>query len=60
MDKAAADVDKLLGPAYEERAKARALGKPFADTNAFHGRFPHSLPDSLRPRPGQLTPQMLR
>lgn len=46
------DVDKLLAAAYEERAKARAQGKPFADASALHGRFPRELPESLRPRPG--------
>jgi len=31
------DVDKLLASAYEERAKARAQGKHFADDSAFQG-----------------------
>jgi len=31
------DVDKLLAGAYEERAKARAQGKHFADDSAFQG-----------------------
>ncbi|KAG1667787.1 hypothetical protein FOA52_010824 [Chlamydomonas sp. UWO 241] len=59
-EKAARDVDNLLQPAYDARIKARAQGKVFADTSAFHGRFPHSLPETLRPRPGQLDAHMLR
>ena len=42
--------------AYEDRVKARAQGKTFSDTSSFHGRFPQSLPESLRPRPGQVSP----
>lgn len=59
-EKAMRDVDKLLQPCYDERAKARMQGKPFADTSSFHGRFPASLPEGLRLRPGQVNPQMLR
>jgi len=59
-DKAVRDVDKLLSGAYEERAKARAQGKPYADASAFHGRFPRDLPESLRPRPGVVSPLQLR
>ena len=37
-DKAVRDVDKLLQEPYEQRAKARAQGKQFADATPFHGR----------------------
>ena len=37
MEKAARDVDKLLATPYEERVKARAQGKPFADDSVFQG-----------------------
>ena len=40
--------------AYEDRAKARAQGKTYSDPAASHGRFPQSLPESLRLRPGQV------
>ncbi|KAF5831048.1 CCR4-Not complex component, Not1-domain-containing protein [Dunaliella salina] len=59
-EKAVRDVDKLLAGAYEERAKARAMGKHFADDSAFQGRFPRDLPESLRPRPGMVSPLQLR
>lgn len=59
-EKAIRDVDKLLQQAYDERIKARAQGKPFADNSPFHGRFPASLPESLRPRPGNILPFQLR
>lgn len=36
-EKAVRDVDNMLKTSYEDRAKARAVGKPFADSSAFHG-----------------------
>jgi CCR4-NOT transcription complex subunit 1 len=59
-EKATRDVDKLLQPSYDERTLARVHGKPFVDSSSSHGRFPQSLPDSLRPRPGQMSAQLLR
>eukprot|EP00798_Chlamydomonas_sp_ICE-L_P003954 gene3954-14033_t len=59
-EKAVRDVDKLLLEPYEQRAKARAQGKQFADNAPFHGRFPASLPDSLQPRPGVVIGPQLR
>lgn len=59
-EKATRDVDKLLQPHYDERAIARAQGKPFVDSSSSHCRFPQSLPESLRPRPGQMSAQLLR
>lgn len=59
-EKATRDVDKLLQPSYDERSLARVHGKPFVDSSSSHGRLPQSLPESLRPRPGQMNPQMLR
>ncbi|KXZ45953.1 hypothetical protein GPECTOR_49g537 [Gonium pectorale] len=62
-DKAVRDIDKSLQAAYDERAKARAAGKPWVDAAAFHSagsRFPGSLPEGLRPRPGGIQPHHLR
>ncbi len=49
--------------AFEERAKARAAGKPWVDPAAFHtagSRFPGCLPEGLRPRAGGIQPHHLR
>ncbi|CAD7696161.1 unnamed protein product [Ostreobium quekettii] len=62
-DKAIKEVDERLLPFYQSRQKARAAGTPFYDMSIFTkggGRFPASLPDSLRPRPGHLNPQQTR
>ncbi len=62
-DKAVRDIDKSLTAAYEERAAARAAGKAWVDVAALTsgaGRFPGSLPESLRPRQGGVAPQHLR
>ncbi|KAG2489762.1 hypothetical protein HYH03_011713 [Edaphochlamys debaryana] len=62
-DKAVRDIDKSLQAAYEDRAKARAAGKPWVDAAAFHStgsRFPGSLPEGLRPRSGGIQPHHLR
>lgn len=49
------DVDKLLAGAYEERAKARAMGKHFADDSAFQGCV-HGFPwDGGREEEGRAT-----
>lgn len=48
-------VSILVQAAYEERVKARSAGKQWVDAAVFHNagsRFPGSLPESLRPRPG--------
>ncbi|MEW5319837.1 MAG: hypothetical protein WDW38_010962 [Sanguina aurantia] len=37
-EKAVRDIDKSLAAAFQERAKARAAGKPFVDASPFHGR----------------------
>eukprot|EP00210_Caulerpa_lentillifera_P003605 g3440.t1 len=62
-DKAVKEVDERLLPYYQSRQKARAANTPFYDMSIFsknNGRFPAALPESLRPRPGHLTPQMTR
>ena len=61
-EKATREVDKLLQPHYDERTMARVQGKPFGldSSSSSHGRFPQSLPESLRPRPGQMSTQLLR
>ncbi len=39
---------------YEARAKARSMGTNYYEAAAYHqaGRFPASLPESLKPKPG--------
>lgn len=62
-DKAVRDIDKSLQAAYDERIKARQAGKPWVDPAAYHGagsRFPGSLPEGLRPRPGGIQAHHLR
>ena len=41
----------------QARAKAKAAGQEFLDRAVLQGRFPASLPATLLPRQGQLSPQ---
>jgi CCR4-NOT transcription complex subunit 1 len=59
-ERAQREIDERLQGAYAARARAKAAGQPFADTSVMQGRFPGALPEALRPRPGQLTPQQQR
>lgn len=62
-DKAIKEVDERLLPYYQSRQKARAAGTPFYDMSIFtrgSGRFPASLPESLRPKPGHLNATQTR
>lgn len=62
-DKAIKEVDERLLPYYQSRQKARAANTPFYDMSIFtrgSGRFPASLPESLRPKPGQLNATQTR
>ncbi len=44
----------------QARQKARTAGLPFFDHNVLSGRFPSSLPDSLKRVPGHLNQQQQR
>ena len=44
----------------QARQKARTAGQPFFDHNVLSGRFPSSLPDSLKRVPGHLNQQQQR
>lgn len=59
-ERAQREIDERLQGAYAGRARAKAAGQQFADTALLGGRFPGALPEALRPRPGQLTPQQQR
>lgn len=59
-DRAQREIDERLTPAYAARARAKAAGQQFVDASQLSGRFPAALPDSLRARPGALTPQQVR
>ncbi|KAL4458253.1 hypothetical protein ABPG75_013118 [Micractinium tetrahymenae] len=59
-ERAQREIDERLQGAYAARVRAKAAGQPFADTALLGGRFPGALPEALRPRPGQLTPQQQR
>ena len=60
-DKALRDVDKALAQQYEARAVARQRNLPFPERNPYQlvapGRFPGALPDSLKPKPGNMGQQ---
>lgn len=57
-EKAVRDVDEALSPALNARRKHREqTGQPFYDMSIFSNggqRYPASLPDQLRPKPGGL------
>lgn len=59
-ERAQREIDERLQGAYAARVRAKAAGQPFADAALLGGRFPGALPEALRPRPGQLTPQQQR
>ena len=59
-DKAVRDINERLVPAFQARQKAKAAGQPYIDATVWHGRFPQSLPEALRPKPGHLNPQQQR
>jgi CCR4-NOT transcription complex subunit 1 len=55
LDKAQRDIDKSLAAAYEARKRAKALGQSFYELAAYQqqqSKFPASLPDSLKYKPG--------
>ena len=61
-EKAIRDIDESLAAAAMVRQKHREAGinQPFFDTAVMQGRYPAALPESLRPRPGQLPTAALR
>ena len=60
--KAIRDIDESLAAIALVRQKHRESGinQPFFDTSIMQGRYPAALPESLRPRPGQLPSAALR
>ena len=62
-DKAQRSIDELLVNAYAARRKhwETMPQQPFIDVNVLtSGRFPPSLPEVLRPKPGHLNPSQFR
>ncbi|KXS15104.1 Not1-domain-containing protein [Gonapodya prolifera JEL478] len=61
-EKAAPEIDDALGPAYYSRRIHRERSvQPFYDVSVFAGsRYPTTLPDALRLKPGGLSSQQLR
>ena len=57
-EKAVRDVEEALAPAFAIRRKHREqTGLPYYDMSIFtNGRYPASLPEALRPKPGGLLP----
>mmetsp|Transcript_518 Transcript_518/g.1826 ORF Transcript_518/g.1826 Transcript_518/m.1826 type:complete len:2264 (-) Transcript_518:4073-10864(-) len=56
-EKATRDIDELLAPSYKARkAHRETTGQPFYDMTVLNqqGRYPQSLPESLRPKPSQM------
>lgn len=61
-EKALRETDDALAPALEARRKhrERAHSQPYIEPNFFSGRYPSSLPEPLRPKPGGLLPHQKR
>ena len=61
-EKAVRDVEEALAPAFAIRRKHREqTGLPYYDMSIFtNGRYPASLPEALRPKPGGLLPAQRR
>ncbi|KAL1530185.1 hypothetical protein AB1Y20_001101 [Prymnesium parvum] len=61
-EKAVRDVEEALAPAFAIRRKHREqTGLPYYDMSIFtSGRYPGSLPEALRPKPGGLLPAQRR
>jgi CCR4-NOT transcription complex subunit 1 len=61
-DRAVREIEEALGPMFSVRHKHREqTGQPYYDMSIFVGnsRFPNSLPDPLRPKPGGLSATQL-
>jgi len=61
MEKAAQSIDEVLASSYLDRRKTREAGQQFVDITALTAtggdapsRYPHALPDALKPRLGGL------
>lgn len=62
-EKAVRDVDDALNQQLSARRKHREqTGQPFYDLSIFgnNQRYPTSLPDQLRPKPGSLRPEIIQ
>ena len=61
-EKAVRDIEEALAPAFAIRRKHREqTGLPYYDMSIFtSGRYPASLPEALRPKPGGLQPAQRR
>merc|ERR1740117_2605323 len=61
-EKAVRDIEEALAPAFAIRRKHReTTGLPYYDMSIFtSGRYPASLPEALRPKPGGLQPAQRR
>jgi len=60
-DKAIRDIDEALAPAYAIRRKHREAGQAYVDMQLYQqGRYPSSLPEVLRPKPGHMQPAQQR
>ena len=61
-EKAVRDIEEALAPAFAIRRKHREqTGLPYYDMSIFtSGRYPASLPEALRPKPGGLLPAQRR
>jgi CCR4-NOT transcription complex subunit 1 len=61
-EKAVRDIEEALAPAFAIRRKHREqTGLPYYDMSIFtSGRYPASLPEALRPKPGGLQPTQRR
>jgi len=61
-EKALRETDEALAFAFDARRKhrERSHSQPYAEPNYFSGRYPTSLPEPLRPKPGGLLPHQKR
>mmetsp|Transcript_13754 Transcript_13754/g.26653 ORF Transcript_13754/g.26653 Transcript_13754/m.26653 type:complete len:2543 (+) Transcript_13754:61-7689(+) len=61
-DRAIREIDEALGSMFQVRRKHRQqTGQPYQDMSVLlAGRFPSSLPEPLRPKPGGLSGSQLR
>ena len=55
-DKAIRDINERLASALQIRHRASAVGQQYLEMNA----FPQNIPETMRPKAGQLSPQQQR
>lgn len=56
-ERAKRELDDRLSPSYSLRVKATASGQAFRDPAFVEGKFPATLPEALKAKPGALTAQ---